>query len=151
MKSSKNKSFQKGIFCPFCDKFQERLHYCQVWRRHINYDRFNKVKIVSKPEAGAQRKGDYEGDTDCVDSLISYRNVMDIDDYCRKEAEMWKKADMREQIEEEQKKDIQEFNAIMKTFSIDQKEVDGFKASLCFLVILLLQYLIMRTSLFMSF
>ena len=45
MKSTKIKSFQKEIFCPICDKFQEQLHYCQVRRRHINYDQFNKVKI----------------------------------------------------------------------------------------------------------
>ena len=43
---------------------------------------------------------------------------------------MWKKADKREQIEEQQKEYIQEFNTTMKTFSIDQKEVDRFKASL---------------------
>ena len=36
----------------------------------------------------------------------------------------------RKQIrEEEQKEDIQEFNTTMKTFNVDQEEVDKFKAS----------------------
>ena len=59
---------------------------------------------------------------------------MDMDVYCREEAEMWKKADWKEwlettqeQIEEEQR---EEFNTTMKTFNVAQKEVDKFKASL---------------------
>ena len=86
--------------------------------------------IESKTEAGAQRKGDYDGEDDDWDSLRSYRNVIDMDVYCREEAEMWKKADWKEQIEERQKEDIQEFNTTMKTFNVAQKEVDKFQASL---------------------
>ena len=55
---------------------------------------------------------------------------MDMDVSCRVLAEMWKKADWKEQIEEWQKEDIQEFNTTMKTFNDDQKEVDKFKGSL---------------------
>ena len=133
MKSSKNKKFQREIFCPYCDKFQAQLHYCQIRRRHINFVRYNKVMIVSKTEAGAQRICDYDGEDDDWDSMISYRNVMDMDINCREEADMWKKADWKEQIadwkeqiEEEQKEDIQEFNTTITTFSIDQKGADGF-------------------------
>ena len=59
---------------------------------------------------------------------------MDMDVYCREEAEMWKKADWKEwlettqeQIEEEQR---EEFNTTIKTFNVAQKEVDKFQASL---------------------
>ena len=71
------------------------MHYCKVKEKHINYDRFNKVVIEHKTEAGAQRKGDYDGEDDDWDHLISYRNAMDMDINCREEANMWKKADWK--------------------------------------------------------
>ena len=59
---------------------------------------------------------------------------MDMDVQYNNEAIIWKEADKREQIEEQieeqQKEDIQSFNKTMKTFDIDQDEVNRFKSSL---------------------
>ena len=43
---------------------------------------------------------------------------------------IWKEEDEKNNIKEEQKEDIQRFNKTMKTFGIDQDEVNRFKTSL---------------------
>ena len=85
MKSIKHKNFQiqKQVLCPYCDGYQESVHFCTVKKCQINYDRHNKVIIEAETEAGAQRRGNVDDYGDC--DITSYKNVMEMDFQCQME------------------------------------------------------------------
>jgi hypothetical protein len=130
MKMNKNKFVQKQVFCSYCKSYQDQTHFCKMKAVYINYDRYNKLIIEAATLAGAQRTGDVDGDSEDCDSITAYKNVMEMDLEYHRQCKIWKEEDEKNNIKEEQKEDIQRFNKTMKTFGIDQDEVNRLKTIL---------------------
>ena len=124
------------VYCHFCTKYQDRVHFCTEKKVYVNFDKSNRLVIESLSHFGAEREADLDGKDNDYSFFAFYKNIWEMDQACFDRAKKYReiKEEIKETLlDEKTKREHEEkevFKATMMNKGIDIKVIEKWLSNL---------------------